>query len=296
MHAAVLEVSQASVLLAVLEVVVAGVVFVGLASTVGYLLAYWNFRLTRHDGGTFHVTRGLLTTRATSIEVRRLRGVTIAEALPLRLVGGARTVAIATGPTVGRGASGNVRGGTVLLPDAPVADARRVAGVVTGRSDLVDAPLVLHGAAATRRRYTRTLVGGLVLVALVGLLWRATDVDGWGWTGALAVPVLAVLLAADRAHNLGHLVSGGFLVTQAGSLSRKRAILETDAIIGWNIQQSFFQRRAGVANLVATTAAGRQSYRLQDLPVSEVRVVADECLPGLLGPFSPARAESSTGS
>ena len=37
-----------------------------LLSTLGYVLAFWNFRLTRHAGGTLHVARGLLTSRATT--------------------------------------------------------------------------------------------------------------------------------------------------------------------------------------------------------------------------------------
>jgi putative membrane protein len=287
LQAAVREMDGSSWWLAVLEVAAAAVVFVAMASTVGYVLAFWNFRLTRHDGGTFHVTRGLLTTRATSIEVSRMRGVTISDTLPVRMLGGARAVAIATGLASGRGASSGIRGGTVLLPDAPVAEARRVAAEVSGRPDLVTAPLVGHGSAARRRRFTRALAGAVGVVAVVGLARWATTVGGWAWLAVLLVPALAVPLAADRARNLGHLVRDGFLVTQWGSLTRRRAILDTDAIIGWNVQQSFFQRRAGLATLVATTAAGRQAYRLQDLPVNEVRVVADAALPGLLREFRP---------
>ena len=60
-----------------------------------------------------HVTRGLITTRATTIEERRLHGVEISEPLLLRMVAGARLIAIATGLRVGRGAE---RGGSLLLP------------------------------------------------------------------------------------------------------------------------------------------------------------------------------------
>jgi putative membrane protein len=286
LHSAVQHLDRAALWLAVIEVVVALVVFIGLASTVRYILAYANFRLTRHSGGTFHVARGLVTTRATSIEVKRLRGVGITEPLMLRIAGGARTVAIATGLEVGRGASPAGRGGTVLLPDAPLAVAHRVAGEVIGRPDLAGAELLDNGPAASRRRYTRALAGAVGLVAATGLVWLVLGLGDWDWLAALVLLPLAVPLAADRARNLGHLVRDGFLVTQSGSLARKRAILETDAIIGWNVQQSFFQRRAGVANLVATTAAGRQAYRLQDLGVSQVRPVADACLPGLMDEFS----------
>ncbi|MCW2953412.1 MAG: hypothetical protein JWQ48_2582, partial [Conexibacter sp.] len=82
----------------------ATLLLVAIASTLGYLLAFWRFRLTRTAGGTLHVTRGLLTTRATTIEERRLRGVELSEPLGLRAVGGARCIAIATGLRVGRGA------------------------------------------------------------------------------------------------------------------------------------------------------------------------------------------------
>ena len=35
---------------------------VSLLSVLGYLLAFWNFRLTRHSEGTLQVSRGLITT------------------------------------------------------------------------------------------------------------------------------------------------------------------------------------------------------------------------------------------
>ena len=73
------------------------VVLVALFSTAGYRLAFWGYRLTRHPGGTIHVTRGLLSTRATTIEERRLRGVELSQPLLLRWAGGARCDAIATG-------------------------------------------------------------------------------------------------------------------------------------------------------------------------------------------------------
>ncbi|MEJ7629640.1 MAG: PH domain-containing protein [Nocardioidaceae bacterium] len=285
LHVVEQQLSGASLGAAVLEVVVAVVVFIGLASTARYLLAYWNFRLTRHPGGTFHVSRGLFTTRATSIEVSRLRGVEISETLLLRLVGGARTVAIATGLEVGRGASASGRGSTVLLPDAPLGEAHRVTGVVIGRPELVSAGLVGHGAAARRRRFSRAVGGAAALVGVVWLLWWTLGLTGSDWVAAVVLLPLAVPLAADRACNLGHLVREGFLVTQSGSLVRRRATIEIEAIIGWNVQQSFFQRRAGLATLVATTAAGRQSYQLVDMPLSEARAVTDSCLPGLLAEF-----------
>ena len=47
-------------------------------------------------------------------------------------------------------------------------------------------------------------------------------------------------------------------------------------------ERSFFQRRAGLATLVATTAAGDQHYDVQDLELGEVLRVADALVPGWL--------------
>jgi putative membrane protein len=40
-----------------------------------------------------------------------------------------------------------------------------------------------------------------------------------------------------------------------------------------------------LATLVATTAAGRQAYEVQDVPLGEALRLADQALPGLLAPF-----------
>jgi putative membrane protein len=292
-HQAVHQLDRVSLAVAVVEVVTAGVVFVVVASIVRYLLAFWDFRLTRHPGGSFHVSRGLVTTRATSIDVSRLRGVGLTEPLPLRLAGGCRTVAIATGLEVGRGASPSGRGGTVLLPDAPRSEALRVAGDVLGRADLGNAELASHGPVARQRRYTRAVGAAIGLVVATGLGWWVFGLSGADWLLVLLLLPASALLAADRAGNLGHVVRDGYLVTQSGSLVRARAVLETEAIIGWNFRQSFFQRRARVATLVATTAAGRQSYRLLDLSLAEAHAVVTECQPGLLLEFSGCRPGSS---
>jgi putative membrane protein len=66
----------------VLTVIAAVLLFVAITSTAGYVLSFWNFRLLRHPGGTLQITRGLLTTRATSIERRRLVGLAVSEPFP----------------------------------------------------------------------------------------------------------------------------------------------------------------------------------------------------------------------
>ena len=66
----------------------------------GYVVTNWGFTLT-HTGperrGAWHLRRGLLTTRETTLDDDRVSGVTIAEPLGLRLVRGGRVSAIVTG-------------------------------------------------------------------------------------------------------------------------------------------------------------------------------------------------------
>jgi putative membrane protein len=273
-HAPVALTAVALLLLALVAVVV--------ASTVGYALAFWDFRLTRHPGGTLHVTRGLITTRATTIEERRLHGTEVSEPLLLRMVAGARLIAIATGLRVGRGAE---RGGSLLVPPAPRAEVERVAAAVIGAAEPVTRPLIAHGPRARTRRYTRALIGWALVVAALAIVHWTIGGPWWLPVAALALLPIAVALAADRYRNLGHAVAGGRLVAGHGSLVRRRAAVAAEGLIGWNVERSFFQRRAGLATLTATTAAGEQHYDVQDVEIGEALRLAEELLPGLATPF-----------
>jgi putative membrane protein len=253
-----------------------------IASTIGYVLAFFRFQVTRNTAGTLHITRGLITTRAITIEERRLRGVEVSEPLLLRAVRGARCLAITTGLRVGRGAE---RGGSLLLPPGPRTEAQRVAALVLGRSAPLTGPLVAHGPRATRRRFTRAVGVAALIVAGCLALTRFGGLPSWVWRLSLVTLPVAALLAWDRARSLGHALSERTLVSRRGSLVRRRSALSCDGIIGWNVHRSFFQRRAGLATLVATTAAGRQRIEVQDVPLAEALRLADEALPGLLTPF-----------
>lgn len=249
-----------------------------LMSTAGYLVAHWGFTLTRERGGTLHVARGLLTTRATTLQERRLRGAELGEPLPLRLAGGARVTAIATG--------GDAGGSPVLLPPAPRAQALATAGRVLGGDAPVSAPLRDHGPAARRRRFTRALAPAALLVAAggAGTALGLLDLAAWLATSVLLLAG-AALLGADRARSLGHALTGRWLVTRSGSLTRDRAMLERDGVIGVNVRSTFFQRRAGLCTLTATTAGGQEGYAVLDVEPAVALALADEVLPGLLAPF-----------
>ena len=260
----------------VLQVGVAVLLLVTALSVAGYLLTFWAFRLSRHHGGTLHVTRGLLTTRATSIEERRLRGTERTEPLLLRAVGGARLSAIATGLRAGRGAT---RGGEVLLPPAPRRIAADVEAAVLRSSAPGRATLLPRGPAARRRRYSRALsVTAAITIALAAWWWLG-PLPAWVVVASLFALPLAALLARDRFRNLGHAVVDGALVTQLGSLVRRRAVLDERGIVGITLRRSWFQRRNTLTSLIATTAAGQQKYAVPDLDDGAALRLAHQLLP-----------------
>jgi putative membrane protein len=275
------ELSSMSTFAAVLVVVLFIVVVVAVLSAGGYILQFWNFQLSR-QGETLHVTRGLLTTRATTIEERRLRGAEISEPLLLRWVRGARIVAITTGLRVGRGAE---RGGSILLPAAPTAEVARVAVDVLETPAPVTVQLIQHGRRAHRRRFSRAFEGAALATAIGAFLWYVFGWSVWFPIGAALLFPLGVYFAIDRYRNLGHALVDGYIVARQGSAIRRRYMLECDGIIGWNERQTFWQRRAGVATLKATTAAGRGGYDILDVEPAVGIALAERATPGLLTPF-----------
>ena len=109
------------------------------------------------------------------------------------------------------------------------------------------------------------------------------------WLGpvSLALPVLAVPLALDRYRSLGHRLDARFLVSRQGSLLRATTALERDGVIGWRIRQSWFQRRAGVVTLDATTAAGQGAYTVLDVDPATAAALVAEVTPAAVAPFRP---------
>ena len=149
-----------------------------------------------------------------------------------------------------------------------------------------------HGPRAARRRWTRAL-GPTAVIAAACVAGVVLGAPTWLLTGLVIVP-LAALLALDRIRSLGHALVAGYLVARSGSLVRRRRILEVDHMIGWNFRSTWFQRRAGLTTLVATTAGGSQTVPVLDVPEAEAVRMAHAALPDLVGQFrdSPANSPS----
>jgi putative membrane protein len=309
----------AAMVMARLFVVVPVALLVLLLSGVVVLTAiavetWWNYRLTREPDGSVRLRRGLLTSVSLSVEGRRLNGVTLHQPYVLRSVGGADVRAVATGLAAADEEKTSAK--SRLSPPMPVGRARALAAaLVSEKESPLAVPLARHPRAALRRRFTRaglvTLLGVAASAVLAWLHTLATQAwwdavhrieeeiiplplatravettPSWGWaTLAVVVAAAAFWYAVGSYRGLGHGLHPRFLVVRSGMASRDTVALQRSAVIGWRISRSPFQRRLGLADVAATTAAGQGMYAATDVGLEQGLAWADAAVPDLLAPF-----------
>ncbi|MGW5705421.1 PH domain-containing protein, partial [Amycolatopsis japonica] len=260
---------------------------VGLVGALGlWVEMWWNYRLDREAGGTLRVRRGLFTTRSISIEERRMRGIDLVEPLGNRISGAARVDAIATG--MRQSDDKDKTDYHTLLPAAPVATANRIAAAVLREPVSPTEAVRLTGhPRAARGRLLRWWIGSVVVLlaifAILGFLLTDVLLVIGAALGVVLLPA-SVLLALDAYRNLGHGITGRYLVGRHGTVRRSTFALERDGVIGWTVKQSIFQRRKGLLTVVATTAAGAGAYSVYDAGEEQGLLFAEESVPELLTP------------
>lgn len=270
-------------------VVLAGAgLFVGAVASLGlFVEMWWQYRLEREQGGTLRVRRGLLTTRSVTLQERRLRGVDVVEPLGNRMLGAARVDAVATG--VVRQKESERTDHKTLLPAAPRGTVDRIAADVlhAGTTPTGAVRLRRHPRAARSRRLRwglGTVIAAAAVLAVLGVVLGPLLLH-LAWIAVVVLTPVAVLLALDAYRNLGHGITGEYLVTRSGSARRSTVALQRNGVIGWTVTQSLFQRRAGLITLSATTAAGAGAYPARDVANGAGLEFADEAVPGLIAPF-----------
>ncbi|WP_278263209.1 PH domain-containing protein [Nocardia sp. AG03] len=309
--------SVSIVTIVVLGLTLGTVALVSLAACGQYLATWFGLRVL-DNGATLHLRHGLFTTRQITLDLARFRGATLSEPLLLRAARAAQLEMIMTGenprqkilPQAPRTAvertldellrtrrhpgtltKAEVGVGSSEAPpraDADLGDADVIGGSVTGAT-LGTIELHRHGPAARRRRYTKAAWPvGILLVAMLLVVLYGSDLPGWSWTLPVLFALVMAALAEDRYRGLGHRVLPGtsgptWLITRRGSLDRNRDCLEAPGIIGWTVRQTFWQRRAGLATVVAATAAGKKAYLVVDLPLDRAYALIEEVTPGRLG-------------
>lgn len=271
--------------------VVVGVVIGLIGSLAVFVEMWWNYRLDREAGGTLRVRRGLFTARSISLEEERLRGIELVEPLGIRTAGGARVDAVATGLR-SQGDQDQADRKT-LLPAAPREEADRVAAAVLHEPvSPTSATLTAHPRAARGRRIRwalATVAVPVVTLAVLGWLLSLAVLAHLSWICAVIGVPVAVAWAFDAYRNLGHALSGDYLVVRSGSVRRGTVALQRRGVIGYTARQSVFQRRKGLMTLTATTAAGTGGYSAHDVDAAEGLAFAEEAVPGLFGPLLERR-------
>jgi len=228
--------------------VLALLALLALGAVIGAVFLNWRFLLVKR-GDLMVSERGLLTRRNVSVEIPRIRGYTLSEGLGMRLVRAARLTALITGVS-------NANSRSQLLPLGPRAEAVTVARRAVRPFDV---PLRRHPPAALRRRLVRSVLPGVV-VLVVGLILNvlAVIIVGAVLTG------LGIPLGIDRYRSLGHAAEGDAFAVRSGSLVRQTTVMQRRAVVGWKIQQSYFQKRAGVSTVIALVGAGTGAYSALD--------------------------------
>lgn len=277
----------------VVALILLGLLGTTLLSVLGYLLTSWNFRLEESaDRRTWTVSRGLLSTTETHLDVERLRGLSLNRGLGLRVAGGAGAEVLVTGLAAKSDDSGGLQ--AAVSPPAPVAVVEELAITLSGDNEAVTAPLHPHGPVARRRRFFASLRGAIIPVGAAIVVGRVTDQLALGLLGAVTLVGLALVVAADRYRQLGHRLTEAHLVIAPPEIDQRRHLLQRDAVISWGLRQNWFQLRAGVATAVPRIAAGSKHYPIVDVRSGTSVALAAAVSPELLAPFLVSSLEQDS--
>ncbi|MGI8479557.1 MAG: PH domain-containing protein, partial [Gaiellaceae bacterium] len=267
-----------------ITVLVATVILLALVlAAAGSVLTDWNFEL-RDEGDRLLAQRGLLTRRAVAIDRARVRGLDLLDS-PLR-----RPFGLVGIRAIAGGIQGGRSGRATLAPVIAKADAHSLVRALDSLVD-PDALLERHPQAALTRRFVRALSMPVALVVVASAL-------EWWWAVAalLVLALAAVPLARDRYRQLGHLFDGRRLTARSGSVQRRRASLDSGAVVSYLVRQSPLQARAGLCSIVFRVGQGAGSRRVLDCSEEQARVLLAELDVPLFAPFvaSPStRAEAA---
>lgn len=259
---------------AVAALAVLGALTIGVVGSLAlFVTTWWGYELRRERNDSLRLTRGLFTTRTATFDERRLRGVEMHESLFQRLAGAARILAIAHGLGGGEEATSDRK--DALAPPLPRSEADSIAAMVLRCDTSPTATgLVCHPAGARSRRLVSAAAdaGVVIVVGGVAIGPGPAPLATWLLVALAGVGGFAYAFASYR--SLGHAIAGPYLVIRRGVLIRRTTVLERAGIIGWTIQQTWFQRRRGLADLVATTAAGTGAYVVADLGLDDAARLA----------------------
>jgi putative membrane protein len=239
-------VSGPSVTTIVLIVVGTLLLSMGTAIVVG-VLRDANFRVVRVEDD-LHVSRGLLSTRESVLPLRRVQLVEVQRNWIRRALGYA-SIRI---HSAGGSGDADRRVAIPLLADADV-DAT-LAELLPGVPGVPE--LVSHPPAALRRAILRwvrpALIPGIGLIALT--TFTAFEPPSWApWVAAL-LPLFGIAAGAIEYRVLAHGLTDRVVVARSGALSITTTMAPLVKLQAVSRHSSWFQRRLGLATVVAHVA------------------------------------------
>ncbi len=222
-----------------------------LSATYG-AVAYYGFRLTR-EGNDLRYERGLLQRYTGSIPLSKVQTLSVAEPVVMRLLGYAGLAVETAGYSPGgnderRVASGPPSAVPAAAIEETLALGRRIEPFGGMALDVRRPPTV------ARRRYAVRYA--LLAGALVALSYAAAWALGGGPWYVAFLAFLPVPLAAHlKWKHMGYRAGEDHLVVRKGFWNRTTHVVPYERLQTVSRQRSVFQRRLGLATLVADTAS-----------------------------------------
>ncbi|MEX2324822.1 MAG: PH domain-containing protein [Nitriliruptoraceae bacterium] len=233
------------------------------------LLRDGNFCMER-SGDEFVVTRGILGTRDSIIPRKRIQLVEI-QANPVQRLLGYRVVRISSAG----GSTGADRRVTI-----PMVHTSRVPQLINTLFDqhVGVHEMQRHPPAARRRAFWRWLRRGAVIAG--AFLAAATTLGDAGWptTGIVATAVVGVaaILAEADYRLLGHAVGPHAVAARRGPLGVTVQVCPIRRMQALSTRANWFQRRLGLASLIAHTAGPSPDLLVLDGRSAELDALRDE--------------------
>jgi putative membrane protein len=246
---------------AILLLIAAALAAAWLLSFLGSLVAFAGFSVVR-DGDHLRIRRGFLQRRATSVPLRRVHAVSVAEG-PLRRPFGLCSVRLETA-----GYGREPAAARTLFPLLPIEDVD--ARLATFAPALADGPSTSADEGSPpieaepapyrrppRRAARRYILPGTLTVLLVTIATALAWPPAWP-----AIPILTALAALDglaRYRSAGWRLHGDRILLRRGSLTRRTLVARPTRLQDHSLSQNPFQRRGQLANLSITVASGTDS-------------------------------------
>jgi len=219
-----------------------------LLSFLGSLVAFAGFSVTR-DGDHLRIHRGFLQRKATSVPLRRIHAVSVAEG-PFRRPFGLCSVRL---ETAGYGREAAAARTLFPLLSAAELDAQLAIFVPALAGDAEPQAFQRPPARSIRRYILPGTITVLLLTIAATLAWPVA------WP---AIPILTALAALDglaRHRNAGWRLDSDRLLLRRGALTRRTLVARPTRLQDHSLSQNTLQRRAQLANLSITVASGTAS-------------------------------------